>query len=178
MKNLIQKLIASEGNCEEISVFITQDLWSIEDYETSYNNLKPQDIDIYLDIKTPPSFSRIERELNITMHPELVDFWSQIWCPGFSIINKKSVTEIHTDDQMHVNFLRSQSHLDHMIDDIEMYSEEMNDFGVDGVFFPIGFKEDSWIILFNNNDGAVYISEHDPCGYVKAANSIKEFFES
>lgn len=178
MKNLIIKLISSEDNCKEIDIFTSEDLTHISEYDTSYANLKPENVDVYLEAKTPPSFTRIEREFDITMHPDLVDFWSQIWCPGFSIINKKSVTDIHTDEQMYVNFLKSQSYLDYMIDDIEMHTEEMNSFGVDGVFFPIGFKEDGWIILFNNKDGSVYISEHDPCGYVKAAETIKEFFEN
>ena len=63
-----------------------------------------------------------------------------------------------------------------MSEDIEMYTEEMNEMGFEGIFFPIAFKDDCWNILFNNEDGCVYIQEHDPVQASKIAESIKDFY--
>jgi len=176
MKNLIRNLVQSDSSCEEMDIFSFDDLESIASQDECYSGLSPQDVDIFLEIKTKPDFSLIENKFDIKMHSELVEYWSQIWCPGFTAMNKKSVTANHTDEKIFVHLLTSQSHLDILDDDIEMYTQEMNDFGIEGVFFPIAFKEDCWNILFNNLDGCVYIQEHDPCEYVKVSNSIREFY--
>lgn len=173
MKTLIRNIIS---NAEEVEPFDSVHLQCIASKDECYSGLSPQEVDIYLEVKTKPDFSGIEETFEIIMHPELVEHWSQVWCPLFIAINKKSVTTNHTDEKIFVHLLTSQLHLDHLINDIEMYTQEMNDLDVEGVFFPIAFKEDCWNILFNNLDGCVYIQEHDPCEYVKAANSIREFY--
>lgn len=179
MKNLILGLVEKSNQEEKnilVNLFMQDDLDSIARKDPCYEGLRPQEVDIYLDIVTKPDFSRIEKELDLKVHPDLVEYWSQIWCPLLEINNKKAITQHHTDEKIFVNLLRSQSHLDYLVDDIEMYTEEMNDLGAKGVFFPIGFKEDGWNILFNNDDGSVYVQDHDPCDYKKVANSIVEFY--
>lgn len=172
MKDLINKIFNSA---------IEMDGFESHDIESILSNDKYDDLSAeegFIDIKTKPDFSLIEEQFEIKMHSELVEYWSQIWAPIFTIENKKAITESHDDENIFVGLLTSQIHLEMLIDDIEMYTQEVNDDGIEGVFFPIAFKEDGWNILFNNLDGCVYIQEHDPSGVIKISNSIREFYSA
>lgn len=173
MNDLIKKLIRS---IEVMDRFTESDLKSIRNYDEYYEDLNFDYVDICLDIKVKPDFNRIEEMFKINMHSELVEYMSKIWCPAFRVVNKKSIIPNHSNDEIYVRFLSSPEHLDMLIEDIEMYTKEMNNVGVEGVFIPIASKDDGWNILFNNLDGCIYIQEHDPCGAIKVAESIQEFY--
>ena len=180
MKQLLDSIMQKETSFKESDVFFSEDIHSISMFDHEYKNLKKEDIDICLNIVKKPDFNIFKERFCVELHEDMKDFWSQYWCPSFSVLNKKAITNNHSDNFVYVNLLSSPSMLELTIEDIELYSEEMNEENdsFDGaIFLPIAFKTDGWVILFNNNNGSIYIQEHDPCGYIKIADSIKDFFE-
>lgn len=176
MKEFLEELFKREESFEESDILFSYQVESIRAFDPEYKELKDSDIDMYLDIKKKPDFSEIENEYGITLHSELKEYWSQFWCPSFTTKNKKAITQLHDSEKIFVNLLSCPDDLLDIAQDIEMYTEEMNEMGFEGVFIPIAFKDDGWNILFNNENGCVYIQEHDPIEASKIAESIKDFY--
>lgn len=176
MKEFLEKIFKREGSFEESDILLSCQVDSIKSFDPKYKDLERSDIDMYLDIKKKPDFSRLENKNGITLRQELKEYWSQFWCPSFTMTNKKAITELHDSDKIFVNLLGSPDDLLEISEDIEMYTEEMNEMGFEGIFVPIAFKDDGWNILFNNENGCIYIQEHDPIQALKIAESIKDFY--
>jgi hypothetical protein len=176
LKELLTKLITAPENANEFDIFMTYELESISKFDPNIETLKPEEVDLYIDMDRKPHFSVFENAFKVEIREELKEYWSQFWCPSFTVVNEKAITKHHDDKNIFVNLLKSPECLEEMIEDIEMYTEEMNEMGIEGLFFPIAFKEDGWNILFNNKDGKIYIQEHDPIECSKIADSIKDFY--